>query len=65
MGTVATDLKRHGILYKIADFKLGTLAYDNCYSDLVTLEQAVQYVRLQSDVLGLENVYQCNNSASP
>ncbi|XP_052228969.1 metabotropic glutamate receptor-like [Dreissena polymorpha] len=60
----AIDTVNNEIL-KGLDFKLGTLAYDTCYSDTEALKRAQQYVTYRIYTLEMDSMYKCADSSSP
>ncbi|XP_052759954.1 metabotropic glutamate receptor 3-like [Mya arenaria] len=52
-------------ILKGKNFKLGTLAYDTCYSDTEALRRAQQYVTFRTYTLGLESMFKCTDDSTP
>lgn len=49
----------------VLGLRLGTMAFDDCFSEKVALDQALQLVKLQSYTLESNSLYQCADNSQP
>ncbi|KAL4221390.1 hypothetical protein ACF0H5_019648 [Mactra antiquata] len=51
--------KANNEVLKGTGIKIGVLVYDSCYSETVALDRALEFVKLQPQILGLDSMYEC------
>lgn len=52
-------------MFCVKGLRLGTIAFDNCFSEKIALDQALQLVKLQSYTLEPDSLYQCEDNSQP